>query len=205
MQGAGNDYVYVDCTQGTSVARPEELAVKISDRHFGVGADGLVLICRSDAADFKMRMFNADGSEAQMCGNAARCIGKFAYDNGLCSKTDITLETLAGIKHLRLFAENGKVARVQVNMGAPEFAPARIPVNSTQNVIDQPHLFDGREFRITCVSMGNPHAVIFVENTDTFDVHRWGRAIENSPLFPEKCNVEFVQAVSRRELKMRVW
>jgi diaminopimelate epimerase len=206
MHGAGNDYVYVDCTKGNSIANPNEAAIKISDRHFGVGSDGLVLICKSDVADFKMRMFNADGSEAQMCGNAARCIGKYVYDKALTAKTDITLETTAGIKYLRLLLQDGKIAKVQVDMGIPELLPAKIPVKSnTDSVIDMPHTFGDREFRITCVSMGNPHTVVFVDNVDDFDVHYWGKIIETDALFPEKCNVEFVQVVSRNELKMRVW
>jgi diaminopimelate epimerase len=206
MQGAGNDYVYIDCTDGNEIADPQRLAICISDRHFGVGSDGLVLICQSDVADFKMRMFNADGSEAQMCGNASRCIGKYVYDKGLTAKPELTLETRAGIKQLQLFAENGKVTKVCVDMGIPELLPEKIPVRSAeQKVINQPHSFGNRSFNITCVSMGNPHCVVFTDNVDVFDVHKWGVIIENDTLFPEKCNVEFVQIVNRDELKMRVW
>jgi diaminopimelate epimerase len=206
MHGAGNDYIYVDCTQCNVPANPHELAVKMSHRNFGVGADGLVLIGRSAVADFKMRMFNADGSEAQMCGNASRCIGKFVYDKGLTSKTALTLETLAGIKKLLLYVENGKVAKVQVDMGAPVLTPAEIPVHAAgDSVVDMPHIFGGRKFRITCISMGNPHAVVFVDDVRDYDVRQWGSIIENDALFPQRCNVEFVEVISDVQLRMRVW
>jgi diaminopimelate epimerase len=205
MHGAGNDYVYVDCTT-TAIDNPSALAEKISDRHFGVGSDGLVMIGASEVADFRMRMFNADGSEAQMCGNASRCIGKYVYDKGLTQKTDITLETLAGIKFLHLFVEGGKVSRVTVDMGAPELLPAKIPVNlKGERVLNFPLQVGSATYGITCVSMGNPHAVIFVKNVDSFDVHGVGRIIENHPLFPQRINVEFVEVVKRSLLKMRVW
>lgn len=206
MHGAGNDYVYVDCTDGMEIDSPSELAVKISDRHYGVGSDGLVLICRSHTADFKMRMFNADGSEAQMCGNAARCIGKYVWDKGLTKKTDILLETRAGIKFLHLLPSGNMVSRVRVDMGAPEFAVIKIPVHApSERVVDMPHTFAGREFKITCASMGNPHAVVFVDSVDDFEVERWGRIIENDPIFPERTNVEFIQNMGNNHLKMRVW
>lgn len=205
MQGAGNDYVYVDCTKG-EVKNPQELAKKISDRRFGVGSDGLVLICTSSVADFRMRMFNADGSEAQMCGNATRCIGKYVFDKGLTTKTELTLETLAGVKRLTLFAGNGAVRRVKVDMGAPELRPAKIPaLFDGDSAIAVPLEVEGATFAITCVSMGNPHAVIFVKDVNSFDVHRVGKLIENHPRFPEKVNVEFVERLSANELRMRVW
>jgi diaminopimelate epimerase len=206
MHGAGNDYSYVDCTQDNAPSNPADLAVKMSNRNFGIGADGLVLIGRSESADFKMRMFNADGSEAQMCGNAARCIGKFVYDKGLTSKTALTLETLAGIRHMRLIIENGRTAYAEVDMGVPVLAPAEIPVLiNAESVVDMPFVFDGREFKITCISMGNPHAVVFVDNTDDWDVQRWGSVMENAPIFPQRCNVEFVEIRSDKEMRMRVW
>ncbi|MDR3366187.1 MAG: diaminopimelate epimerase [Prevotellaceae bacterium] len=205
MHGAGNDYVYVDCTKG-EIANPRELAQKISDRHFGVGSDGLVLICSSSVADFRMRMFNADGSEAQMCGNATRCIGKYVFDKGLTTKTELTLETLAGLKRLSLFVDNGKVRRVKVDMGAPELTPAKIPtLLAGERVVAAPLEVEGKTFAVTCVSMGNPHAVIFVEDVKNFDVRRFGTRIENHALFPEKVNVEFVEPLSATELRMRVW
>jgi diaminopimelate epimerase len=205
MHGAGNDYVYVDCTK-EEVANPGGLSKKISDRHFGVGSDGLVLICKSSVADFRMRMFNADGSEAQMCGNAVRCIGKYVFDKGLTAKTELRLETLAGVKQLTLFAEGGEVRKVRVDMGAPELHPAKIPVlMAGERAVAAPLEVDGRAFAITCVSMGNPHAVIFVEEVERFDVRRFGALIENHALFPEKVNVEFVERLSAAELRMRVW
>jgi diaminopimelate epimerase len=207
MHGAGNDYVYVDCTKGGELAQLGELAQRVSDRHFGVGSDGLVLICASEVADFKMRMFNADGSEAQMCGNAARCVGKYVYDKGLTAKTAIRLETLSGIKPLALLVGSGaKVDKVTVDMGAPALSPDSLPVVAEgRQVVDAPYTFGGNTFRITCVSMGNPHAVIFVPDVSSFDVHRLGKLVENDKIFPERCNVEFVEVLSRRELKMRVW
>ncbi|MDR0688011.1 MAG: diaminopimelate epimerase [Prevotellaceae bacterium] len=205
MHGAGNDYVYIDCTKG-EIANPGELSKKISDRHFGVGSDGLVLICKSDVADFGMRMFNADGSEAQMCGNATRCIGKYVYDKGLTTKTDLTLETLAGVKRLTLFADKGKVSKVKVDMGIPALRPAAIPVLADgERVVGLPLEVGGETFSVTCISMGNPHAVIFVKDVKSFDVHRVGKLIENHAIFPEKVNVEFIEPLPAGELRMRVW
>jgi len=199
MQGAGNDYVYVDA-QSEAVEDPEQLAVKISDRHFGVGSDGLVLIMRSSKADFRMRMFNADGSESAMCGNAARCVGKYVYEKGLTDKTEITLETVSGIKVLRLAVVAGKVQKVSVDMGSPQLEAQQIPVNcpDAANVSIERMSF-------TCVSMGNPHAVTFVENVEKFDVEGVGRRIENHALFPERTNVEFAQVITPDRVKMRVW
>ncbi len=205
MHGAGNDYVYVDCTK-VEIKNPADLAIKLSDRHMGVGADGLVMICPSQVADFKMRMFNADGSEAQMCGNASRCVGKYVYEKGLTDKILLTLETRAGLKSLKLYEEKGNVKMVRVDMGIPELNAAKIPVLSEkERVVNMPLEVNGKVFRITCVSMGNPHVVIFVDDVKKFDVRHWGPLLECHPFFPERVNVEFVEVVSKSELCMRVW
>ena len=205
MQGLGNDYIYVNCLEET-VADPAALARKISDRHFGVGSDGLVLIMPCEEADFRMRMYNADGSEAEMCGNASRCVGKYIHDRGLSDKTEIRLMTGAGIKILKLTLKDGKTESVRVDMGEPVLEAARIPVNVCGNpVVGAAVEAKGRSFRMTCVSMGNPHAVIFVDDADSFDVHGVGAEIEVNPLFPRKTNVEFVTVKDRTHLRMRVW
>lgn len=205
MQGAGNDYVYIDATV-QDVAHPERLAVEMSDRHFGVGSDGLVLILPSDKADFRMRMFNADGSEAQMCGNASRCVGKYVYEHGLTTQKTLLLETASGIKVLDLHVSDGKVSRVSVDMGVPVLEPAAIPVNLPgERVVDMPITVAGEEYRMTCVSMGNPHAVLFVPSLDAVDVHGLGPLAEHHALFPERCNIEFAEVVSPTEIRMRVW
>ncbi|MDR1672165.1 MAG: diaminopimelate epimerase [Bacteroidales bacterium] len=204
MHGSGNDYVYINCFE-EKVEHPESLSVIVSDRHKGIGSDGLVLIMPSNSCDFRMRMFNADGSEAQMCGNASRCVGKFVYENGLTHKTDVTLETAAGVRHLLLYPENGKVHRVQVDMGEPVLQAASIPVAlALDKVVDYNVRFSFGTRNITCVSMGNPHAVIF-ENDITGLPEKYGSEIEHHALFPERINVEFVQCVSSTLLKMRVW
>jgi diaminopimelate epimerase len=205
MHGCGNDYVYINCFE-EQVEQPEEMAIRVSDRHKGIGADGLVLIMPSDACDFRMRMFNADGSEAQMCGNASRCVGKYVYEHGLTSKTELTLETLAGVKRLTLFPENGEVHKVCVNMGEPVLKAANIPITlPVEQVVDYPVQFPSNKWNITCVSMGNPHAVIFVDGDVNGFPLRYGAEIELHPLFPQKTNVEFVQCLSRTQLNMRVW
>ena len=205
MQGLGNDYIYVNCLE-EKVDNPAALSRKISDRHFGAGADGLVLICPSDRADFRMRMFNADGSEAEMCGNASRCVGKYIHDRGLSGLEEIRLETGAGVKVLKLTVRNGETVSVRVDMGAPELTPEKIPVSlEGDRAVDVPVEALGQSFRMTCVSMGNPHAVIFVPDADSFDVHGIGTALETHPLFPRKTNVEFVTVKDRRRLRMRVW
>ena len=205
MQGLGNDYIYINGLE-TAVEDPAGLAVRISDRHFGVGSDGLVMILPCDEADFRMRMFNADGSEAEMCGNAARCVGKYLWDKGLSNQKSIRLMTGSGIRTLDLTVENGKVEKVRVDMGAPELAPARIPVAlEGERIVDRPVEIPGRSFRMTCVSMGNPHAVIFVDDAEAFDVHGIGPKLENHPLFPRRTNVEFVTVKDREHLRMRVW
>ena len=205
MHGIGNDYVYVNCFDEV-VKDPVSLAVAISKPHFGVGADGLVLILPSDTADFEMRIFNADGSEAQMCGNAARCIGKYVYERGMTDKTDIMLRTLGGLRPLKLTVENGKVTRVRVDMGTPEFSPRLIPVNLPgEMVLDQRIQAAGHTYQITCVSMGNPHAVLFVDDPDLVNLSAVGPTIENHPIFPERTNTEFVKIIRRDLLHMRVW
>lgn len=205
MQGLGNDYIYVNCIE-ESIKDPSTLSRRISDRHFGVGADGLVMICPCGEADFQMRMFNADGSEAEMCGNASRCVGKYIHDRGLCDKDEIRLLTGAGIKVLKLRISGGRTESVRVDMGEPVLNPKAIPVlTPEETVIQVPVDALGKTYRMTCVSMGNPHAVIFVEDADTFDVHAVGAAIETNELFPRKTNVEFVTILNRDHLRMRVW
>ena len=203
MQGAGNDYIYFDCFEGEPEDIPA-LAVRLSDRHKGIGGDGLVLICRSDAADAKMRMFNADGSEGNMCGNAIRCVGKYLYDENVCRKEELSVETKSGIKYLRLYTENGKVKRVRVDMGKADFDPKSLPVLLEGEAVDRPVKIAGGLHRITCVSMGNPHCVLF-EDPDGADLERIGPLFENAPLFPERVNTEFVKVIGKNALKMRVW
>ena len=205
MQGIGNDYVYVNCFEET-VENPAAVSEFVSDRHFGIGSDGLVLIMKSDCADFRMRMFNADGSEAEMCGNATRCVGKYVYDNGLTDKTDITLETKAGIKYLKLFTENGKVTRVTVNMGEPILTPQLIPVDYTgEEFINKVISVDGTEYAITCVSMGNPHAVVYMDDIENLDIETLGPKFELHQIFPKRTNTEFVKVIDKNTVEMRVW
>lgn len=206
MHGLGNDYVYMDCTKSEEPKDVVHLAKFVSNRHFGVGSDGLILICKSDTCDFKMRMFNLDGSEAQMCGNGIRCVGKFVYDKGLTSKTEITVETLAGVKNLKLRVEEGKVQTVEVDMGEPILEAERIPVVSNEYPVKNLKLEAcGKEFTFTCVSVGNPHAITIVDNVDEFDVEKYGKKLEVDTHFPEKANIEFVQIVDKNTIKMRVW
>ncbi len=205
MQGLGNDYIYIDCTK-TEVPEPEALARRISDRHFGVGSDGLVLILSCPEADFRMRMFNADGSESEMCGNASRCVAKYIHDRGLSDKEEIRLMTGAGLIGLKLNVKDGKTESVRVDMGEPVLEGKKIPVNVEGNpVVGAPVKAKDQEFRMTCVSMGNPHAVIFVDDADSFDVHGVGARIETDPLFPRRTNVEFATVKDRTHLRMRVW
>ena len=205
MQGLGNDYIYVNGFEET-VENPAETARKISDRHFGVGSDGLVLILPCEEADFEMRMFNADGSEAEMCGNASRCVGRYVYERGLTGKTELTLKTGSGIRDMKLEVRDGKVLSVSVDMGMPELRPERIPVMlEGENAVSRPLEAAGESLRVPCVSMGNPHAVIFTEDADRAEVERIGRAVETHPLFPRKTNVEFVTVRDRQHLRMRVW
>ncbi len=213
MEGLGNDYVYVNCFKET-VDNPSELSKRVSDRHFGIGSDGLILIKPSQVADFTMEMYNADGSQSEMCGNGIRCVGKYVYDYGLTDKEEISVETLAGIKYLKFVidkkdaSDRGTVAMVTVNMGEPIFAPAEVPVaidKDLDKVVDYPVNIDGTSYNITCISMGNPHCITYVEDTDTFPLEEIGPKFESSPLFPRRVNAEFVQVVSRDYLKMRVW
>ncbi|HIU02443.1 MAG TPA: diaminopimelate epimerase [Candidatus Onthocola gallistercoris] len=205
MHGCGNDYIYVNCFEET-VHHPRELAIRLSDRHFGIGSDGLILIYPSDKADFRMAMYNMDGSEGKMCGNGVRCIAKYVYDHHLTDKTHITLETLAGIKYLDLSVENGKVANVTVDMGKPVFRGKDIPVNIDKDlIINEPIQADGSLWHMTCVSMGNPHAVVFVEDTEHMDIWNMGPVFEKHPMFPEHVNTEFVQVLDRKNINMRVW
>ena len=206
MHGAGNDYIYVNCFE-EKLENINETAKAVSDRHFGIGSDGLVLICPSDKADFRMDMYNSDGTQAEMCGNATRCVGKYVHDKGLTDKTEITLETLAGIKILKLnLNDAGEVEAVEVNMGSPELVPKSIPINSDlDRFIQEPVAVDGREYLVTGVSMGNPHAVTFIDDTDSLEIEKLGPRFENHPLFPKRINTEFAQIVDRKTIKMRVW
>jgi len=206
MQGIGNDYVYIDCTKQMLDLDIANLAVKISDRHFGVGSDGLVLILLSNKADFMMRMFNSDGSEAEMCGNAIRCVGKYAYERGLTNKDTISIETLAGIKVLKLNIKDEKVVSVIVDMGEPVLAAEKIPVISRKGEFVTENIqVDDNFFALTCVSMGNPHAVTFMDNINEINIERLGPSLENNSIFPKKTNVEFVKVIDRQTLEMRVW
>ena len=205
MHGIGNDYLFVNCFE-EMVENPERAAIVMSKPHFGAGADGLVLIEPSDGADFAMRIFNADGSEAEMCGNALRCIGKYVYDRGMTDKTELTIETGGGLKQLWLTAENGKVVRVKADMGTPELNPRLIPVDLPGELVLRHRLqILGQTWFITCVNMGNPHAVLFVRDPEVIDLPTIGPMIEHHPLFPRRTNVEFVRVIDRNILQMRVW
>lgn len=206
MQGAGNDYVYINGFK-TKVASPGALAKKISDRHFGIGSDGLVLILPSEQADIAMRMFNADGSEAEMCGNASRCVGKYAWDHGLVKEPVFRLDTRAGEKIIELCFRDGSVWGATVDMGEPVLEPARIPVGiaGTGPVIARAITVNGQEYGFTAVSMGNPHAVVFMTDIDKLDLPVLGPGFENHPLFPRRTNTEFVEVLSRDKIRMRVW
>lgn len=205
LQGCGNDYVYIDCTKQLIDNIPEK-AIKVSDRHFGVGSDGLILIRPSDKADFMMDMYNNDGSRGKMCGNGIRCVAKFVYDQGLTEKKKLRIETLSGIKELDLTVENGEVTWVTVDMGAPITKPSLIPVISDKEIlIKEPVTVDGKLYELTCVSMGNPHAVIFVDDTDSLPLESIGPKFEHHEMFPERVNTEFIQIIDRNHIKMRVW
>lgn len=205
MEGCGNDYIYINCFE-EDVKQPEKLAIAMSERHFGVGGDGLVLIMPSQKADFRMRMFNLDGSEGEMCGNAVRCIGKYVYERGMTKKEKLSLETAGGIRYMTLNVEEGIVKTVSVDMGEPVLEAEKIPViHGTSPVIGKSITVDRKELVFTCVSMGNPHAVTFVEDPQSFPVEACGKRVETNPLFPNKTNVEFVQVINRKHIKMRVW
>ena len=215
MQGIGNDYVYIDCTK-KELEKPEKISQIVSDRHFGIGSDGLILILNSKVADFKMEIYNADGSQAEMCGNGIRCVAKFVYDKGLTEKTKLKIETLAGIKELELNVENGKVKTVKVDMGEPILEAEKIPV-----YIDEKMKSEGitptsviknlkleaynQNFTFTCVSMGNPHAITFIDNVEKFDLKKFGSVFEVAKAFPKKSNIEFVEIVDKETINMRVW
>lgn len=205
MHGCGNDYVYVNLFEET-VADPERLSIAVSDRHFGIGSDGLITIGPSSVADFCMKMYNADGSEAGMCGNGIRCVAKYVYDHHLTDQSEISVETGAGIKELSLDIRDGRVSAVRVDMGEPVLAPEQIPVRAKgERVVDEPIVAAGREWRMTCVSFGNPHAVVFVEDVAELAIEKYGPSFENHERFPERTNTEFVQVHSRTEISMRVW
>lgn len=205
MHGLGNDYVYIDAIN-QKIENESSLAKFVSNRHFGIGSDGLILICKSEIADFKMRMFNSDGSEAEMCGNGIRCVGKFVYDKGLTNKTTVKIETLAGIKTLILNTKDGKVETARVDMGEPILEAEKIPVISTEKPVKNLELeAENKKFKFTCVSMGNPHAITIVENTKEFDVEKYGKVLEVDKAFPKKANIEFAQIVDRQNINMRVW
>lgn len=205
MQGIGNDYVYVNCFEET-VEDPFGLAVWVSNRHFGVGSDGLILIKPSKRADFMMEMYNADGSLGAMCGNGIRCVAKYVYDKGLTDKKEISIETASGIKYVKLTVKDGRAVLVEVNMGSPVLEAARIPIRlSMKQVINRPVEIGGREFHMTGVSMGNPHAVIYVEDASEFPVEEIGPLFENNPIFPDRVNTEFVKVIDKNTVQMRVW
>jgi diaminopimelate epimerase len=205
MHGIGNDYVYIDCFRET-VTEPEKLAVRISDRHFGVGGDGLILIMPSEKADARMRMFNADGSEAQMCGNGIRCLAKYVYDSGISRQPELTVETLAGVLRLQLFTSNGAVEKVRVDMGMPRLRRQDIPMlGEGERVLGERLTAGDRDFAVTCVSMGNPHAVIYVEDVAKFPVTHYGPLLEHHPQFPQRTNVEWIEPLNRREIRQRTW
>lgn len=205
MQGAGNDYIYVNGFD-QKIDDPSALAIKLSNRHFGIGSDGLVLILPSDMCDFRMQMFNSDGSEAEMCGNASRCVGKYVYDNSLTTKKEITLETKAGIKYITLLDGDKKARKITVDMGEPILDPVLIPVKiDKEPVLNYPLDIDGKIWEISCVSMGNPHAVVFTTGIKDFDLPILGPKFEKHSIFPRKTNTEFIEIVDRQTLNMRVW
>ena len=207
MHGIGNDYIYINCFQET-VTDPEKLSIFMSNVRFGVGSDGLVLILPSEVADFRMRIFNADGSEAMMCGNATRCVGKYVYEHGMTDKTEVSLETNSGIKYLTLYVNEAtnKVDAVKVDMGKAILKPAEIPVaDDGDRFIAKPVVVDGVSYDMTCVSMGNPHAVVFLPEIDSLDLEKMGPSFEHHPLFPNRVNTEFIRVIDDHTLQMRVW
>lgn len=213
MEGLGNDYVYVNCFK-EKIDNPSELSIKVSDRHFGIGSDGLILIKPSEVADFKMDMYNADGSQSEMCGNGIRCVGKYVYDYGLTDKEDVAIETLAGIKYLHFTIDRknandrGIVSKVRVNMGSPILTPSEVPVKldaSLEMIKDYPVEIGGRNYNITCVSMGNPHCITFVGDVKNFPLETIGPLFESNEIFPRRVNAEFVEIIDRKNAKMRVW
>lgn len=206
MHGCGNDYIYVNCFE-EKVENPNDTAIKVSDVHFGIGSDGLILIRPSDVADFRMSMYNADGSEGKMCGNGIRCVAKYVYDFGLTQKTTITIETLSGIKTLNLYVKDGKVQSVKVDMGKAILKKEDIPViyEGKDTIVNEPVEIDGREYKITCVSMGNPHCITFVDDVKAIDIEQTGPKFESHKMFPDRVNTEFIHVVDRTHIDMRVW
>ncbi|MCI8955688.1 MAG: diaminopimelate epimerase [Eubacterium sp.] len=205
MEGCGNDYVYVNGFKN-EIENPNKLSEFVSNRNFGIGSDGLIMVNPSDKADFRMNMYNADGSEGKMCGNGIRCVAKYVYDNKMTDKTTITVETLSGIKTLVLNVEDDKVKTVRVDMGSPILEAKDVPVISDkEQVIDQSIIIDNKEYKITCVSMGNPHAITFIDDTDNLDIESIGPKFEKNEIFPDRINTEFIQIVDRNTIKMRVW
>ena len=206
MHGCGNDYVYIDCTEN-EIKDESAAAIKVSDRHFGIGGDGMILIKKSDIADFEMVMFNADGSRGAMCGNGIRCVAKFVYDKGLCSKTSLAIESMGAVKYIDLTVENKKAVCAKVDMGKPNLKAREIPVLSeNEKAINEKICVDGKEYKMTCVSMGNPHAVIFIDKSPReIEIEKIGPKFENNPVFPDRTNTEFVKVIDRKNLEMRVW
>lgn len=205
MHGIGNDYIYINCFE-QKIENPNELAIKMSPRRFSVGADGVILICPSDVADAKMRMFNLDGSEGKMCGNGIRCVGKYIYDNNIAHQSVVTVETLSGIKTLEIADKCGKAETITVDMGTPELTPSKIPAVAEGNaIINQPITVAGRQYRITAVSMGNPHAVVFCDEIDSLNLEKIGPDFEHHAMFPEQVNTEFIRVINKNTLQMRVW
>ena len=205
MHGIGNDYVYMDCTK-ERLENPGEIARLVSDRHKGIGSDGLILIQSSDEADFEMAMYNADGSYGKMCGNGIRCVAKYVYDNGLTDKTEISVISGGAVKYLKLTVENGKVKKVRVNMGEPILKPSEIPVvGDGDKLVAVPIVVDNQVYEMTCVSMGNPHAVVFLDDVENLKIEEIGPRFEQHERFPDRVNTEFVERIDRKNLKMRVW
>lgn len=204
MHGISNDYVYVNAFAAT-VPDPPTVAQKVSDRRTGIGGDGLILICPSDKAHARMEMYNADGSRGAMCGNGIRCVGKYLYDHGLARSNPLKIDTDSGLKTLFLEVQDGKVSRVTVDMGEPILDGPLIPVAAAGQIIDQPLTVEGKSHRVTCVSMGNPHCVTFVDNVESLDLEKIGPKFEHHPFFPKRVNTEFIEVVSSTELNMRVW
>ncbi|MBB6715231.1 diaminopimelate epimerase [Clostridium gasigenes] len=205
MNGIGNDYIYFNCIN-EELKDPEKVSIILSDRHFGVGGDGIVLILKSEISDFKMRIFNADGSEAKMCGNGIRCVGKYVYEKGLTKKDFIKIDTLSGVKLLKLTIENDEVVSIGVNMGEAILNSREIPVlHSQENIINEKITIDEIDYYITCISMGNPHCVVFIDDIDNLDLKTIGPKFENHSMFPDRINTEFVEIIDENTVKMRVW
>lgn len=205
MHGCGNDYIYINSLENP-ISNPNDLSIKLSNRNFGIGSDGIILICPSNIADAKMRIFNADGSEGKMCGNGIRCVGKYLYDNKIVTKNPLSIETLSGIKILNLTLQNNKVETVTVDMGKASLNTYDIPaIFNKEQIINEPIIIDNTAYHITCVSMGNPHCVIFTQNLDSLDLSKLGPKFENNPIFPERINTEFIEVIDSKTIKMRVW